>query len=75
MKRTKAQLLLEELGCPHRWGYAIPSSVMMYCLDCHKPRVQIKKGPLPVFDQAGALLLLEVLPKLTENHHEQQGVQ
>ena len=43
-KRTKEHLLLEELGCPHRWGYGVTGSgsamSTMYCMDCMKQRVQ-----------------------------------
>ncbi len=38
-KRTEAELVLEELGCEHRWSRK-PSKHygINYCLDCKKPR-------------------------------------
>jgi hypothetical protein len=37
--RQEDHLLLEELGCPHRWGYGIGKNgkpLGMYCMDCRK---------------------------------------
>lgn len=42
-KRTRNQLILEELGCPHRWNkYARkkPWASKGKCIDCGKSRVE-----------------------------------